>query len=144
MADQYGTVLNARHRDTAATVELMLGSPAVALQMLESVLSPGPGDPRPEPEPLAQCLLTAAQAHRALGDLGEAQKTLDRLTAFCEVQQLNGMLLLGRLEQSQLYAADGRYQEAYEEHRAFHATGEALRSTEREARAAADAPTFCA
>jgi two-component system, cell cycle response regulator len=135
MADQYGTVLNARHRDTAATVELMLGSPGVALQMLETVLSPGPGDPRPEPEPLAQCLLTATQAHRAMGDLGEAQRTLDRLMAFCEEQQLNGVRVLARLEQSQLYAADGRYQQAYEEHRAFHAAGEALRSAEREARA---------
>lgn len=135
IADQHGIVLNARHRDTAATVELMLGSPEVALQMLKTVISPGPADPTPEPEPLAQCLITAAQAQRALGALGEAQQTLDRLLAFCQEQQLHGVQVLALLEQSLLYAAAGRYQEAYEEHCAYHAAGEALRSSEREARA---------
>jgi two-component system cell cycle response regulator len=135
MADEYGIVLNALHRDTAARVQLMLGSPEVALRMLATVLSPGPGDLRPEPEPLAQCLLTVAEAHRALGALGEAQKIIDRLQVLCEQQQLNGVKVQARLEQSQVYAAAGRYQEAYEEHRAYHRAGEALRSAEREARA---------
>nr|WP_255570865.1 GGDEF domain-containing protein [Cohnella sp. CFH 77786] len=38
-------------------------------------------------------------------------------------------------EQAELYAASGRYREAYEEFRRFHAESEKLRSKEREARA---------
>ena len=135
IADEYGSVLNPSHHDTAAKVQLMLGAPDVALKMLEIVLSPGPDRLRAEPEPLARCLLTAAEAHRALGNLSDAKRTLDRLRILCQEQQLRGMHVLARLEQSMLYAADGRWQEAYQEHREFHAAGEALRSVERESRA---------
>ena len=135
IAAEYGSTLNARHTDTAAKVQVMLGSPEVALAMLATVVTPEPGRPPTEPEPLAQCLLTAAEAERALGRSAEAQQTLDRLLALCEDQQLRGMQVAARLEQSLLYAADGWFQLAYDEHVAFHAASEALRSVEREARA---------
>jgi diguanylate cyclase (GGDEF)-like protein len=135
IAAEYGSVLNARHRDTAATVQLMLGEPQTALEMLHTLLFPGPGDLPVEPEPLAQCLLTAAQAHRALGQLEDAKTTLDRLQELCTEQQLNAVMVQSRLERAQLHAAAGAYREAYEEHRAFHAASEALRSSESESRA---------
>jgi diguanylate cyclase (GGDEF)-like protein len=135
IAQQHGLTLSAQHVDTAARVQLMLGSPEAALRTLESVLAPGPGWPLSEPEPHAQCLLTAAEAERMLGALTAAQRTLDRLQALCEEKQFHAVQVLARQEQAELYAAAGRYQEAYQEHRAFHAAGEALRSTEREARA---------
>jgi two-component system cell cycle response regulator len=135
IAAAYGSTLNAAHLDTAAKVQLMLGFPEVALRMLEPVLAPAPDRPPDEPDLLAQCLLTAAEAHRTLGRLSAAQDTVDRLLALGTQQQLRTLNVAARLEQSLLYAAAGRYQEAYEEHRAFHAAGEALRSVERETRA---------
>jgi diguanylate cyclase (GGDEF)-like protein len=134
IAEEYGSRLNARHLDTAAKVELMLGAPEVALRILDDVLSAAPGSPTAEPEPLAQCLVTAAEAQRMLGDLDGAGQTLERMRILCEKQQLNGMWVLGRLEQSQVYAAAGDFEKAYQEHRAYHAASEALRSAEREAR----------
>jgi two-component system cell cycle response regulator len=135
IAAAYGTVLNARHTDTAAKVQLMLGAPEVALEMLATVLAPEPGQPPAEPEPLAQCLLTAAEAQRALGRRAGAHQMLDRLVVLCEQQQLRGLHVAARLERSLLFAADGRFPQAYEEHVAFHAASEALRSVQREARA---------
>ena len=134
IATEYRSTLNPSHLDTAAKVQLMLGSPEIALQMLEPVLSPEPQQPV-EPEPLGRCLLTAAEAERALGNLADAQKTLNRLQALAEEQQLGPMRVLVHLEQAQLYAADKRFEEAYHEHWAFHAASEAMRSLEREARA---------
>ena len=135
IADQHSIALTARHLDTAAKVTLMLGSPEAALRTLDLVLSPQPDRPPAEPEPLAQCLLTAAEAQRVLGRLTAAQDTLDRLRALCEGKQLRTLQVLAQKEQAQLLAADDRYQEAYEEYRAFHDASEALRSAEREARA---------
>jgi two-component system, cell cycle response regulator len=135
IAAEYGTPLHSRHQDTAAKVELMLGFPEAALCMVQSVLSPAPGSAPLEAEGLAQCLLTAAESHRALNRPADAQVDLDRLQALCEKQQLNAISVAGRLEQAQLYAAQSRFEEAYREHCAFHAASEALRSTEREARA---------
>jgi two-component system cell cycle response regulator len=135
IADDYGIELTPRHLDTAATVEVMLGSPDVALRMLAPVITPALGVSPPEPESLAQCLLTSASALRALGSLTEAQQTLARLTRFCQDQKLESMAVLARLEQARLYADGHDYRRAYEEHIAFHAAGEALRSAEREARA---------
>jgi diguanylate cyclase (GGDEF)-like protein len=135
IAEQFGSSLNARHTDTAAKVQMMLGAPEVALEMLATVVTPDPDRPPTEPEPLAQCLLTVAEAERMLGRLADSQLTLDRLRALCDDQQLFSMGVAGRLEQSLLYAAESRYQEAYEEHVAYHAASEALRSDQREARA---------
>ncbi len=135
LAAQHGLILAAQHLDTAAKVELMLGSPEAALRILDEVLSPTVDRPPSGPDPLAQCLLTRAEAERVLGRFDAAQQTLDRLDGFCAETQLRSMQVLVRLEQAQLYAAQERYQEAYQEHRAFHAASEALRSAEREARA---------
>ena len=135
IAAEYGIELTPRHLDTAATVEVMLGSPDVALRMLEPVISSALGNQPPEPESLAQCLLTSVVAQRALGRLAEAQQTLYRLQRFCRDQQLEPIAVLARLEQARLYADSDDYRRAYEEHIAYHAASEALRSTQREAQA---------
>jgi two-component system, cell cycle response regulator len=135
IADEYGLPLTAAHLETAAKVEVLLGSPDIALGMLEPVLAPRPGEPPPEPEALAQCLLTGAEAQRALGMLPQAQETLARLQKLCRQTELRTMQVLARQEQAQLYAETGDYRRAYEEHRAFHAACEELRSSEHEARA---------
>jgi len=135
MAQEYQTPLHSRHHDTAAKVDLMLGAPELALARLQNLIGPAPVDLPVDASSLAQCLLTAAEAQRVMEDLPAAQKTLNRLGVLCDEQQLGALKVQMRLEQAQLYAAGRRYRKAYEEHRAFHAASDQLRSAEREARA---------
>jgi len=135
VANEYGIVLDAVHQDTEARVELKRGFPRTALRILEPTLSPRPGQPPTSPELLAECLLTAVQAHLDLGALDQAQVTLKQALEICDHRQLHGLKVQVRLKQSLLYAAAGRYREAFEEHRAFHTASEALHSADREARA---------
>ena len=54
-----------------------------------------------------------------------------------EERGLHAVRARAREEQAALYAATGRFREAYDEHRAFHAAATALHSAQREARARA-------
>jgi diguanylate cyclase (GGDEF)-like protein len=86
---------------------------------------------------LAEYLLTVAEAQRLRGDITAAQATLDRTAWVCEERKLASVRARVREEQAQLYAATGRYREAYEEHRRFYTETQALQSAQREAGARA-------
>jgi diguanylate cyclase (GGDEF)-like protein len=81
--------------------------------------------------------VTAAEAYTMRGLLGRAQEVLDEARELCDTRGLGAVSVDVRLRQAELHAAAGRYREAYEEHRRFHAEVEALRSVERDARARA-------
>ncbi|GII25725.1 GGDEF domain-containing protein [Planosporangium mesophilum] len=134
---RYGVPLRAHYLDTIARIEMMRGRYAAAEETLRPVLDGSAAHLLTEGNALAECLRTVAEAKRLRGDLTGAQATLDRAAQVCEERGLASYRARVREEQAQLFAVSGRYREAYEEHRRFHAETQALQSAQREARARA-------
>lgn len=127
---------SANHLDTIARVEMMSGRYDAAETTLRTVFD----DDRAtnldhEGDALAECLLTLGEARRLAGRHDAAQEALTAALKLSDERQLHAVRARVREEQAALYAATGRYREAYEEHLAFHAESTALHSTQREARA---------
>lgn len=131
----HGFPLNAMQLDTIAKGEMLLGRPEEAERTLLPVIT-DPSERRlSELASLPECMLTIAQAQLLQDKLEESQEMLDEAKHLCDDHGLAALSVRVRLRQAELYAAAGRYKEAYEEHRLFHDESEALRSAEREAKA---------
>jgi len=132
---RHGRPLGANLLDTVARVELMSGRydsvEAALARILDDRALANEGDA------VGECLLTLAEARRLAGRYADAQAALDSAVRECTSRGLAGVLARTRQEQAALYAATGRHQEAYEEHRLFHADATALHSAQRDARARA-------
>ncbi|GAA4929403.1 GGDEF domain-containing protein [Actinoplanes utahensis] len=130
-----GHRFTANELDTVAQVEMMGGRYAA----VEELLSPVMADlvVANEGDAVAECQLTLAQARRLDGRHDDAQAALDAARSVCAQRQLAAIGARVRQEQAALFAATGRFAEAYEEHRAFHADMTALQSVQRDARARA-------
>lgn len=130
-----GHRFGANEVDTMARVELMGGRYAAVERLLAPVLADqilaNEGDA------VAECLLTLALARRRNGRYDQAQQALDSARRICAQRELAAVSARVREEQAALFAATGRFAEAYEEHRAFHAEATALHSAQRDARARA-------
>jgi two-component system cell cycle response regulator len=127
--------LGANELDTIARIDLMAGrydsvEVTLAPVLAERVLAN-------EGDAVAECLLTLAESRRLGGRYEAAQEALDRGVRECEGRGLARIRARVHEEQAALYAAVGRFAEAYEEHRIFHAQATALLSTQRDARARA-------
>ncbi|MFC7527514.1 GGDEF domain-containing protein [Actinoplanes sp. GCM10030250] len=130
-----GTPFGANQLDTMARVEMMSDRYAAVEEILAPVL-----DDRIaafEGDAVAVCLLTLALARRLDGRFDDAQTALDRCRQVSAERELAAIGAQAREEQAALYAATGRFAEAYEEHRAFHAAATAQHSAQRDARARA-------
>ncbi|MBO3742164.1 GGDEF domain-containing protein [Actinoplanes flavus] len=125
----------ANELDTMAQVELMGGCYAAVEELLSPVLADLVA--ATEGDAVAECHLTLAQARRLAGRYDDAQTALDATGRLCAERGLAAIGARVRQEQAALYAATGRFAEAYEEHRAFHAAATALQSVQRDARARA-------
>jgi two-component system cell cycle response regulator len=90
-----------------------------------------------EGDAIAECRLTLAEARRLDQRYDAAQEAVDAALRMCDERNLGAVRARVREEQAALYAATGRFHEAYEEHRAFHADATALHSGQRDARARA-------
>ncbi|KUL32586.1 GGDEF domain-containing protein [Actinoplanes awajinensis] len=130
-----GHRFGANELDTMARVELM----GAHYDAVEDLLTPVMADlvVANEGDAVAECLLTLALARRLAGRYPAAQAALDANLRICGQRGLAAIRARIREEQAALYAATGRYAEAYEEHRAFHADSAALLSVQRDARARA-------
>ena len=130
-----GYRFSANELDTIARVEMMGGR----YTEVEELLSPVLADLvlANEGDAVAECHLTLAQARRMDGRHEDAQAALDAARSVSAQRQLGAIGARVRQEQAALYAATGRFAEAYEEHRAFHADMTALQSVQRDARARA-------
>jgi two-component system, cell cycle response regulator len=84
---------------------------------------------------LAYCLLTMAQSQTLRGDTSAALETLKRCRDVCDERDLAGIKLQTDQHMAELYARQGRFEEAYEQHKRFYESAQALRSSERAARA---------
>ncbi|WP_172256735.1 tetratricopeptide repeat-containing diguanylate cyclase [Saccharibacillus deserti] len=134
LSERHDFPLIAMQLDTIAKGEILLGRPDEAERTLLPVIT-DPSERRlSELASLPECMLTVAQAQLLQGKLDEAQSMLEEAKHLCDDHGLSGLSVQARLRQAELHAAAGRYKEAYEEHRLFHAEAEALRSAEREAK----------
>jgi diguanylate cyclase (GGDEF)-like protein len=135
LAAEHRLSLDYNTLDTVATVQLDRGHHGDAAATLRPALDDAYAAAYEEVNSRAQCLLTLPAVHRGAGDLHLAQAALDRCRLLCEHRQLLGVAVDLQREQSEILAAAGRFAEALEAHKAFHAAAMALTSREREARA---------
>ena len=137
IARTHGVVLDGLYLDTIARVELLLERYIAVEDTLRPVLEDPSGPLDTDGDVLPTCLVTAAAALRRRGLLERAQLTLDEARRLCEERGLPAVTVDVQRQQAEIFAAAGRFQEAYEEYCRYHAATEALRSAEREARARA-------
>jgi diguanylate cyclase (GGDEF)-like protein len=136
--ERSGRDFGALELDTIARIEMMNGNFAAAEQTLHVVLDGATSALLShEGDALAVCMLTLAETRRLSGNNAAAQQALDAAVELAEDRGLDRVRAQIREEQAALFAATGRYLEAYEEHRAFYAAANALNSMQREAQARA-------
>jgi two-component system, cell cycle response regulator len=127
--------LDGLYLDTIARVEMLTGNFAAAEETLRPLVDDPNGPLDTEGDVLPMCLVTLAEARRLGGEFEAAQSAIVQAQQLCAERGLPAVAVETRFQQAELYAAQGRYREAYEEHKGYHADAEAQRSAEREARA---------
>jgi two-component system cell cycle response regulator len=137
IARTHRVVLDGLYLDTIARVELLLERYVAVEETLRPVLEDPSGPLDTDGDVLPTCLVTATEALRRRGLLERAQLTLDEARRLCDERGLPAVTVDVQRQQAEIFAAAGRFQEAYEEYRRYHTSTEALRSAEREARARA-------
>ena len=142
VATQHDVPMDAYHLDTIARIEMAQERYAEAEAILQPLLDDPAGSMSLETDALPECLLTVVEAQRRQGALDRAQISLDRARSLCTEHGLSGIGVQVRQEQAELYAATGRYQDAYQEYQRFHTEFVALQSEERDARAQAMQAVF--
>jgi diguanylate cyclase (GGDEF)-like protein len=136
--DRSGREFGALELDTIARIEIMGGNYAAAEETLHVILDGETSELLShEGDAPAVCMLTLAEARRLGRHYDAAQEALSAAVELAEERGLDGVRAQIREEQAALYAATGRFQEAYDEHRAFYAAASALHSKQREAQARA-------
>jgi two-component system cell cycle response regulator len=136
--EESGRPFSANELDTIARVEMMTGRYAAVEETLRPVLDDQQDSVlSTEGDAIAECRLTLAEARRLDRRYDAAQQALDAALRMCDERGLGGVRARVREEQAALYAATGRFEDAYGEHRAFHAEATAMHSSQRDARARA-------
>jgi two-component system cell cycle response regulator len=131
-------VFSANELDTIARVEMMSGRFAAVETTLHAVLDADQSTVLGnEGDAVAECRLTLAEARRLDGRFDAAQDALDAALRMCNERGLSAIRARVREEQAALFAATGRFREAYEQHRDFHAEATTLHSSQRDVRARA-------
>ena len=134
-----GRALGALELDTIARIEMMGGHYDAVEDTLRTILEDGANSlvASHEGDAPAVCMLTLAEARRLAGRYTAAQEALDAAVKVAQDRGLDRVRAQAREEQAAIYASTGRFEEAYQEHRAFYAAATALHSAQREARARA-------
>ncbi|BCY09289.1 diguanylate cyclase [Actinoplanes sp. L3-i22] len=135
IARDQGIPIPASNRDTMARVWMMSGRFAEAENELAPLWDEASAHLLNVGHAIVEALVTAAEAQREQHAYDRAQQTLDRAVRLCAERDLPGFRARTREAQALLYAAAGRWQEAFEEFRRFHTESQALQSAQREARA---------
>jgi len=134
MAAQQGERLALHELDTVAFAHLANGAVERALALLGPVLSGEYSIDGAEPESVVTCLLTLVRVQRERGALDAAQRALDECRHICERTGLDGRKLEALRAQADLYAAAGRFQDAYEAFARFYDESRAHDSADRDMR----------
>lgn len=137
LAAEHGVRLHLGRLDTVARALIGLGRLEEAEQVMLPALDPAVLHDVPDGSGAADSLLTLAEVRRRLGRPDAAQAALDGCLRLCAEHGYTDVQVRAGEEQAALHAARGRFAEAYEAHRAFHAAAVSLQSAQREARARA-------
>jgi diguanylate cyclase (GGDEF)-like protein len=137
LAESTGLGLNPTFLDTLARIHIMLGEYDKAESGLEDALAVYASGGDVQAVTPAEFMLTLAEAQRRQGRFEEAQATLDRCRAICVERFLTGVEVEVLREQAELHAAVGRFDQALETYKVFHAEALSLNSNRREAAARA-------
>ncbi|WP_232345126.1 GGDEF domain-containing protein [Actinoplanes awajinensis] len=135
IARSHGIPIPASNLDTMARVWMMSGRYAQAENELAPLWDEDSAHLLNVGHAIVEALVTAAEAQREQHAYDRAQRTLDHAVRLCAERDLPGFRAKTREAQALLYAAAGRWQEAFEEFRRFHTETQALQSAQREARA---------
>jgi two-component system, cell cycle response regulator len=133
LARRNGFELNPESADTLARAMLGVGLYEEAIEVLEQAEAMLDLSGDVQAATPGAVLLTLAEAQRLRGRLVEAQQALDRCIAVCRERSLVSVEVDAIAEQSEIYAANGRFDEAYATHKAYHARWAKLASSRREA-----------
>jgi two-component system cell cycle response regulator len=142
VADGHGIALDGLYLDTLARIAFLQGRYDEAEAALQPVLDDPDGPLVSEGDSLPECLLTLAEIYSGTGRPAMAGEALDRASAICDERGLDGVGSRVHRARAEWHAEAGRFREAYEEYRLFHARAERLHSAEREARAYAMQAVF--
>jgi diguanylate cyclase (GGDEF)-like protein len=135
LAERHGVPLGFAQLDTVARAHMEMGQYAVAVHTLQPLVNGGSDVPQTEPDEVAEIWLTIAEAQRMMGQHANAQHSLEQAAQLCDERDLQELMVRVMEEQALLYAAQGRYRRAFEQHREFHDASNALYNAERDARA---------
>jgi two-component system cell cycle response regulator len=142
IAAGHGIRLDGLYLDTLARISIMQERYDEAEAALQPVLDDPEGPLLSEGDSLPECLLTLVEIYQGTGRADLAGKTLDWAGEVCDQRGLAGVAARVHRARAEWHAGAGRFQQAYEEYRLFHARSEALHSAEREARAYAMQAVF--
>ena len=118
--------------DTVASAMLGVGQTAAAEQVARLGVQRLQAGSAARASTPAELVLTLARAERLRGDLLSAQWHLDQCLAICAERRLAGVRVQALGEQAALYAADGRFEQAFTTHQLFHAETMRLTSQQHE------------
>jgi diguanylate cyclase (GGDEF)-like protein len=135
LAERHDLVLGFAHLDTVARAQMEMGQYGVAVRTLQPLLDGGSDTHPTEPDEVAEIWLTIAEAQRMMGQHLEAQRSLEQAAELCDERDLQEVMVRVMEEQALLYAAQGHYRRAFEQHCQFHEASNALYNAERDARA---------
>jgi diguanylate cyclase (GGDEF)-like protein len=130
-----GMDIDASYLDTIARAQILLGRYAEAEQTILGDIDVEGPNRYTQADSLAHNLLTLAEAQRRQGRIECAQQALDRCRTICEERGLAEIRLRADHEQAELYAAAGKFEEAYEAYKNYHVRAQDLYSHQREAQA---------
>ncbi|GIE29459.1 hypothetical protein Ait01nite_025040 [Actinoplanes italicus] len=139
---EHDIALDGLYLDTLARIAFLQGRFEEAEAALQPVLDDPDGPLVSEGDSLPECLLTLAEIYSGTGRPAMAGEALDRAMAICDERGLDGVGSRVHRARAEWHAEAGRFREAYEEYRLFHARAERLHSAEREARAYAMQAVF--
>ncbi len=135
LAQDHGLELISSYLDTMARVYLEVGRFEEAEDVVQQMMKRSDEFEVSDADGMAEFMLTLAEVQRRGGSLAEAEVNLRQARALCEERSLHGVLVRVRQEQAELYAAQGRMGEAFEEHKRFYRDAQQLTSEARMARA---------
>ena len=132
LAETSGLGLNPPFLDTIARVHMLLGEYDLAEEALVPALEAYDAGGDVQAITPAELMLTLAEVQRHRGRLDPAQRTLDRCRAICVERNLTGLEVEVLREQAELHAAAGRFDQALETYKIFHADSLAITSNKRQ------------
>jgi two-component system cell cycle response regulator len=127
--------LNPSALDTLARIQIGQGELALAEETLRVAVGVVDSGLDLRPVTPAEILLTLAEVQRLRGSLDSAQATLLRCQEFCDNHRLGEVRAKLFKEQAELFAAMGRFQEAFEHYKQFHRLSTFLSSEQKDAAA---------